>query len=119
MKMDALRVNIRHLTLDFSYFRYKSSFVRSLPLEKIIHISQQILIHLHLHFLKETSDTSTRVEYPLTMNNKVIHMAILMHGLNIAIGGVSRYEILMKVAASPIFLTDYLFSHVVYIVNRR
>lgn len=119
MRMDALRVSIRHPALDFSYFRYKPSFFRSLSLEKIIHISQQILIHLRLHFLEEPSDTSTRVEYPLAMNNKVIHMAILMHGLDIAIAGVSRYEILMKIAASPIFLADNLLSHIVYIVNRR
>lgn len=52
------------------------------------------------------------------MDNKIIHMSILMHGLDITIGGVSRDEVFMQVAASPKLLADYLFSGVVDVINR-
>ena len=65
------------------------------------------------------SNTSTRVEHSLAINYEVIHMAIFMQGLDKAIAAVARDEILMKVAAPPKLLADYLLGCIVYVVNRR
>ena len=69
--------------------------------------------------MEEISHASTRVEHSLAMDYEVIHMPIFMQGLDKAIAAVARDEILMKVAAPPKLLADYLLGCIVYVVNRR